>query len=550
MQQFRNLLSSLSLRQRITIVVVAAMVCGALFAFSRWQREQDFKPLFSGLSSEDASAIVRRLKESATEFRISDNGTTVLVPSGRVAEARLELAGAGLPKSGRIGFELFDRTNFGMTDFTEHVNLRRAVEGELERSVMAMGEVEAARVHVSFQKDSVFLESRQPAKASVLLKLRPGARLSQQNVMAINHLVASAVEGLSPDGVSVLDMKGNLLGRPKRVAAQDATALSDDQLEYEQKLEKALLAKINTTLEPVFGSEKFRAVVSAECDFTSGELSEETFDPSSSVMLTSQKTEDVLGGSTSGGIPGTASTLPKPTPRSGGGTSSGRVTENITYQTSRKVRHSKLPQALIKKLSVSVLLDQGVRWEGKQKVLVPPSPESVKVVKDLVTAAVGLNAGRGDQMIVESLPFESSVNMEFPEAANPATSVRTPKAVGWQEQLKQNPNGLWMLGAAIFVVLLLAAGAFRHFRRVAVPAVRAGVRPAIAASKSDKLPAAIPADGAAPQSSAAVGAGEFQRMLNPSEKSVDLLLVQARDMAKKDVNRSVVALRDWVEERG
>ncbi len=134
------------------------------------------------MSPEDAAAVVQKLRESGTEFRLAENGTGVLVPSARVAELRLQMAGAGLPKTGRVGFELFDKTNFGATDFAEHINYRRAVEGELERSVMALAEVEQARVHVTFPKDSVFLESRQPAKASIMVKLRPGAKLAPANV--------------------------------------------------------------------------------------------------------------------------------------------------------------------------------------------------------------------------------------------------------------------------------------------------------------------------------------------------------------------------------
>src|SRR5208283_2346322 len=130
-------------------------------------------------------------------------------PASRLAELRLTMAAAGLPKAGRIGFELFDKTNLGATEFTEHVNYRRALEGELERSVMSLEAVEQARVHLTFPKDSVFLDAQQPAKASVLVKLRPGARLAPQNVLAIDHLIASAVEGLTPDAVSVLDMNGN-----------------------------------------------------------------------------------------------------------------------------------------------------------------------------------------------------------------------------------------------------------------------------------------------------------------------------------------------------
>ena len=131
-----------------------------------------------------------RLREGGTEFRLDENGTTILVPSAKVAEIRLQLASAGIPKSGRIGFELFDKTNMGSSEFAEQVNYHRAMEGELERSIMSIGEVEIARVHITLPKDSVFLESRQPAKASVLLKLKLGAKLSPQNINAICHLTA------------------------------------------------------------------------------------------------------------------------------------------------------------------------------------------------------------------------------------------------------------------------------------------------------------------------------------------------------------------------
>src|SRR5205085_2316900 len=264
----------------------------------RWQRESDFRPLFGGLSPEDAAGIVQKLKEGGVDYRLPEQGGTVLVPSGRLAELRLSLAAAGLPKTGRIGFELFDKTNLGATEFTEHVNYRRALEGELERSVMSLAEVEHARVHLTFPKDSVFLDAQQPAKASVLVKTRPGARISQQNVVAIDHLVASAVEGLSPDAVSVLDMNGNLLGRPRAAGMLDGAEASEAGLDYRHKIENDLLAKINSTLEPLLGANKFRAGVSVECDFTGAEQSEEIFDPAKSVMVSSQRTEDITGGST------------------------------------------------------------------------------------------------------------------------------------------------------------------------------------------------------------------------------------------------------------
>src|SRR3954453_9304910 len=197
-----KILANLSTRQRITILVVAIAVGAGLYSMVQWKKEADFRPLFTGVSPEDAASIVQKLKESGAEYRLPEGGGAVLVPSSRLADLRLTMAAIGLPKSGRIGFELFDKVNLGATEFTEHVNYRRALEGELERTVMALSEIEQARVHLTFPKDSVFLEAQQPAKASVLVRLKPGAKLGQQNVAAINHLVASAVEGLSPDAVS------------------------------------------------------------------------------------------------------------------------------------------------------------------------------------------------------------------------------------------------------------------------------------------------------------------------------------------------------------
>ncbi len=235
MDQIKRLLESLTWKQILSLVLAAAAVIGALAAFARWNRERDFRPLYSSLAPEDAAAVLAKVRENGSEFRLSENGSVVLVPSERVAELRLDMAAAGLPKSGRIGFELFDKTTFGMSDFTEQVNYHRALEGELERSVMSLAEVEQARVHITFPKDSLFLDSRQPAKASVLVKLRPGAQLSPQNVAAICQLAASAVEGLLPEAVTVVDMRGNLLNQARKAASPDDPEPSEAALEYRQK---------------------------------------------------------------------------------------------------------------------------------------------------------------------------------------------------------------------------------------------------------------------------------------------------------------------------
>jgi flagellar M-ring protein FliF len=457
MEQLRKIVSALSWSQRIGIAAAFLFLVGGIISFVHWRKESDFRPLFTGMPAEDAAAIVQKLKESGVEHRLTDNGTSVLVPAAKVDELRIELAGAGLPRSGRIGFELFDKTNLGVTDFAEHVNYRRALEGELERSIRSLTDVEQARVHITFPKDSVFLDSREPAKASVLLTLHPGAHLAQPNVVAITNLLASAVEGLNPEYVSVVDMRGNLLSRPKKMSG-DAQDPSDAALEYEHQLEKDLTQKVEATLTPLLGEDRFRVGISADCDFSTSEQTDETFDPTHSVLTSSQKSEDLSGGAASAGVPGTASNAPRSTlrPVGGGGIPVSRRTENVAYETSRSVRSVKVPRGNIRRLSASLLVDQEMQWQGsgakRKQVLVPMSPEKLKAIHDLVAGVIGLNAARGDQLVVENLAFEQNHMDELANpAANPAGSV--PAALWWK-----NPKLL--IGAGAGVVLLGALAAF------------------------------------------------------------------------------------------
>lgn len=571
MNQLKRLLDSLTLRQKVTVVAAAALVIAALFAFSHWNKERDFRPLFTDLSSEDAGAIVTRLHESGVEYRLAANGTSILVPSAKVAETRLQLASAGLPKSGRIGFELFDKTNFGATDFVEQVNYHRALEGELERSVMSLAEVEQARVHVTFPKDSVFLDSRQPAKASVLVKLRPGARLSPQNVLAICNLAASAVQGLAPESVSVLDSEGNLLNRPRQPGSPDGTGPDDAALEYKQKLEHAVLAKINSTLDPLLGADKYRAAVSIDCDLTSGEQSEETFDPTKSVMVSSQRTEDASNGGISSGIPGTASNLPRPTSRPvAGGTGTTRKTENIQYQSSRVVRRLRLPEGAVKRMSVSVLVDHSVRYvttgKGKnaktQRVVEPPSPEKLKVVKDLVAGVAGIVPDR-DQLVVESFPFESTLSPEtFPEAPAP-TPTPYPWAPAWLQRLMQQKNFPILLGIGAAVGIALMAVVVFLFRRSSKTKIVAEATPALGPAKGqeggaveasltageevmEQQIAAKLAEQAAENARQTAEVLGAMKLPTVSSKKTEVLTRQIAAEAKKDPQSMAHVVRSWL----
>jgi len=560
----KKLLGNLSTAQRITIAVVAVTVAAGIYALVHWHQESDFKPLFTGLAPEDAAGIVQKLKESGVEYRLPDSGGAVLVPSARLAELRLVMAAAGLPKTGRIGFELFDKSSLGAAEFTEHVNYRRAIEGELERSVMSLAEVEQARVHITFPKDSIYLDAQQPAKASVMVKIRPGARLAPPNVQAINHLVASAVEGLSPDAVSVLDMNGNLLGRPKPAETADGPAASEAALEYRHKVEGDLIAKINSTLEPLLGAEKFRAGVSVDCDFAAGEQSEEFFDPARSVMVSSQRSEDVSGTTGSGGVPGTASNLPRAVSRTAGaGNRTSRVTENITYQTSRTVRKTRLPSGGIRKMSIAVLLDQELSWRkaanGYQRVLLAPSPEKLKVIHDLVAGITGFSAERGDQIVVESLPFEMTLTAEPPALPVPAKPSTVPSGKPWTWNLQWNRNTILIAAGAGAALLLLFAVATRFFRRRRrAPAATVAVPTALPAADAATALPASPVTQQAIESQIAERESLQHKLdeqaLNTLKlapvitKAAEVMAKHLREKIKQDPEMSAQILRTWIRE--
>jgi flagellar M-ring protein FliF len=551
----KRLYDSLTWKQIASILLAAAAVIASLVTFSHWHQEQDFRPLFSSLSPEDAAAVLAKVREGGSEFRLSDNGTSVLVPSAKVAELRLQLAAAGVPKSGRIGYELFDKTNFGASDFAEQINYHRALEGELERSVISLSAVEQARVHITFPKESVFLETRQPAKASVLVKLRPGMPLSNQNVLAICQLTASAVEGLAPEAVSVVDMRGNLLNRARKVSSgPDDSEPSEGNLEYRQKIERDLLAKINTTLEPLLGANRFRATASVECDFTSGEQSEESFDPNKSVMVTSQKTEDITGGSSASGVPGTASNLPRPTGRpASGSTGTTRRTENISYQSSHVVRKMRLPQGAVKRMSVSLLVDQQVRWEGVgaklKRVIEPPSAEKLKTIHDLVAGVIGFSTERGDQLVVECLPFEATLNPEqLPDASKPAPVA--PAGQLQVDQILKNQYVVIALGSGLLFSLVVL-GLVLKLRRQKI-AVHAQMIDQITTveKKGENLAKQIENQLA---EQAAIRERQESDALNalkvsPITKKTEVLSKHIAEQAKKDSTVMAHVMRSWMHD--
>jgi len=543
-QQLQQLWTSLATRQKITLVVVGALVAGGLWSLQSYAVERDFKPLFTDMSSEEAGAVVARLREMAVPYRISDTGTGVLIPSDKLAETRLQMATSGLPKHGRIGFELFDQTKFGSSEFAEQVNYRRALEGELERSVLSLNQVEQARVHISLPKESIFLDYRQPAKASVVVKLRRAQKLENEQVRGVAYLVASAVEGLSPEMVAVLDVAGNLLSRPKK-----GTPESGEELELQQRAEREIAQKILHTVEPYLGPGKARASVSAEVELNAGEQTEEVIDPNP-VMLTSQKTDEQSQPAWAAGPPGTASNVPRGTGRVGyGGSSLTRKSDSHTYQSSKTVTRMKLEKGSLKRLSVAVLVDHKTSVDAAGgRVLTPRTAPEMKTIRDLIVAAAGILETRGDLLTVENLPFEAPEILPLGPAG--PLVVKAP----WWESLRVILTKEWLrryryvLIGVLAGILVMVVGMVFWRKRAAK---RRKAAPPVAAvqveGSADRMGKQL-ADMQAAQRQADDATMLELKMPHVTSNKAMVLRKLLEDSAKKDPSATVQLLRTWIHE--
>ncbi len=415
-QQMRDFISGLSLKQRALIVGGAVLVAATLYVFVQLIGKQDYKTLYSGLSPSDAQDIAAALGAKKIPFEQSPDGAGILVPADKLDSARLEIASQPMPRSGRLGFELFDKPNWAGSDFSEKVNYQRALEAELERTLATLSEVSAVRVHLVMPADSLYSERDRSAKASVMVKLRRGS-LPQQEDMAIRQLVAGAVDRLSPENVVVVDADTNLpLNRFGASPGEGGAA------EIDQELAKRAVE----TLEPVVGAEGVRASVHVEYDLSSGDETQETYDPASAVPLSMTRSEEALGSGPGGGVPGTSSNLPNakvsPPSKSDTQTQSSK-TESSTYGVNRLVRHTVQPPGRIKRIAAALLVDDAAQVEIKNGQRVASrrkrTTDEMKQIEGLAAAALGIDAKRGDLLAVENLSFQ---NLQ-PDAPLPPTML-------------------------------------------------------------------------------------------------------------------------------
>lgn len=395
---FKNLPNN----RKIAIIAVLMIVIALAITMFLWLPKQDYQILYTNLTPEDAGNVVAKLKEKKIPYNVKDNA--IYAPSSKVHELRLELAAQGLPSGGGIGFEIFDKTSIGLTEFSQRVNYIRALQGELARTIKQIQEVDQARVHIAIPEKSIFTEKGDHPTASVVLKLKPGRTLSKEQIAGMVHLVSSSVEGLSPQYVTVVDQYGNLLSAPK----DNAQVVQTEQIEYKKNIEKTYEKNIQSMLENIVGKGKAVVRVSTEIDFSKVEKLEEKYDPDTIAIKSEQRTQEKTMSPQAGGIPGVLSNQPgQGQTTTSQNIQSQRQQENINYEVSKSI--SKILQATgqIKKISVAVLVDGIYKEEKGKKVYVPRSEEEIKKYQELVQAAIGYNKERGDIIIVESMPFET-----------------------------------------------------------------------------------------------------------------------------------------------
>ena len=553
---FKRLTSTLSTTQLASLAAVFVAVVGVLVGTAYYINTPTYAVLFSDMDSESASSVVTRLKAAKVEYVLDEGGRTVRVPNGRVDELRLDFSSQGMPSSGRIGFEIFDRTAFGTTEFLEHVNYRRALEGELARTISTISEVSSARVHIAMAKESLFAADTQQAKASVVLKLKGKKPLAPQTIAGITGLVASSVEDLRPESVVVLDT----FGRSLTPRTEDENVDPGLNLDKQQRLERDLTTKLVALLEPVVGEGRVRANVAARLNANSSEETEETWDPAS-VLRTRQMSSDV-GASTAGalgavsntpGIAGARANTPPPVPAapvttitpvaSGSPTPAQRTTESASYEIPHRIVRTISPSGQVARLSVSVLIDDdrntAAAKDGQPAAPAARSAEQMKKIRDVAASAVGFDEERGDQLTVENISFDDNMPA-VPEA--PKTMVERVTTVVQSDQVQG-------LGRTLGVILLAVLAFFLFLkpvmnRALTAPSGQTIALPAVAAGAGAMT---LPGGGGA-GSHPTIAQLEQQSEKPREQRRLPVLTRNVSSMAEAEPESVARLVRSWISD--
>ncbi|MGC2300863.1 MAG: flagellar basal-body MS-ring/collar protein FliF [Acidobacteriaceae bacterium] len=492
----------------------AAAILLACFGVLVWYASRtDWRTLYAGVDPDDARQLAQELTTAGIPFDVSPDGSSLRVPSQNLDKARLATTSKGGPKSGRMGFELFDKPNWMGSEFDERVNYQRALEGELEHTIATLASVQAARVNLVLPHDSLFTTDQREAKASVVLRLRHRT-ISDDEAEAVSNLVASAVDGLRPENVVLVDANGGgMLGRRTGDAALESH-------------EEQLAAKLVQTLEPVAGPGNVRASVNVDYDPNSADELDETYDPAQAATLSMQRNEQTSGQPVASGIPGTASNAPNAKPPLYPGQSETQQNlrqESATYGVSKKVRHSLEAAGRVRRVTAAVLINYRRVAEAKQTSLQPRSADDMKRLTELAQSAIGFDESRGDQVSVEELAFD-----ENPALSEPALGERLLSVASQSQPLLHY--------GTIFVAMLF------FFVFVA--------RPALRSLASAPVSRAVPSGAAAPPRIASAAA---LQELTPEQQASEQRKMRAQNVfeqvsenVKRDPAQSTRLLESWI----
>jgi flagellar M-ring protein FliF len=558
--QLKKLVTTLTTKQLVGLAAVFIAAIAVVVSSAYWISVPQYTILVADMDAETANSVVAKLKADNIQYKLGDGGRSVSVPVERVDELRLQFAGDGLPAGGRMGYEIFDRTAFGTTEFLEHVNYRRALEGELGRTIGSLSEVASARVHIAMAKDSLFVDQDQPAKASVVLKLKANRPLSPASVRGIVGLVASSVEALRPESVVIIDDAGRQLN--KQVESAEA-GLSGMQLDRQQQIERDLTTKVVALLEPVVGEGRVRVNVAAHLNLDAIEETEERFDPNNVVRSRQMTTEVSAAAAANGGVAGSranqpqalstsqASAAPNGTAQAAAGGSAGasvpvatsdrpvpgRSSETTNYEVSKVTRHTVTPQGQLARLSVAVILDdERVTTKAAdgtaQTTTRAWNQEGRDRISKLVSAAVGLDTERGDQLTVENIPFDAApLEVEAP-APGVVTQITDVAKEHWPAALR---------GLGIFLVAMFALfGVLRPLARRAGTLMTSPELPAAGALGSARLPTVREMEGQIE--------AELDAMAASADRRLPVLTQRVAKLAADEPEQVARIVRGWMAE--
>ncbi len=410
--QFQRFWQKLSSQQKIIVSALSLVILIALLAISFYIGRPQYVPLFTNLNLEDATNIANKLKESKIIFQIDDSARVIRVPAKDVYNARLFLSSQGVLSAGAssIGFEIFDKTSFGMTEFSQRLNFQRALQGELERTIRQISLIEQARVHLVLPEKQLYEEKEKEPTASVVLKLKPQAKLTKAQISTILNLIKASVEGLKENNISIINTHGQLLSRALEDDEEDYNSEKmSSYFEFKKKVERKIENEVSSMLETILGPNRAVVRVNVELDLIKKESTEETYSPvvdTSGIIRSQQKKTEYAksSGAIAGmgtGVPGTASNtegVPNyPQAQTPASSSDYTKDETVTnFEINKKVAHLVSIPGEIKRLSIGVLLDGDF------------SPEKINTIKQAVFSGIGIVPERGDKIVVENIAFDKS----------------------------------------------------------------------------------------------------------------------------------------------